>query len=125
MQSFLQPDITVFRQNLSALEEINSRWRLYQKPVFTQNLIIHFLTVLLDVLVANSHALLREEMTTCVYHMASVDMDVFFTQFLPQFVDGQTDIDQGQKTVLKSSFKNDTVSHHQTMYLSFAHYFKI
>ena len=30
-QSFLQPDITVFKQNLEALENLNSKCKLYQK----------------------------------------------------------------------------------------------
>ena len=108
-QSFLQSDITVFKQNLIALEEINSRWKLYHKPVFTQNLIINFLTVLVQVLVNNSHNLLREEITTCIFNMANVDFDAFFNQFLTGFVSNQSDLDDNQKTALKSSFKQDTV----------------
>ncbi len=27
----MQPDIAVFRQNLEALESLNSRWKLYQR----------------------------------------------------------------------------------------------
>ena len=30
-QSFMQPDITVFKQNLITLEELNEKWKLYQK----------------------------------------------------------------------------------------------
>ena len=30
-QSFLQPDISVFKQNLAALEDINAKWKLYHK----------------------------------------------------------------------------------------------
>ncbi len=30
-QSFLQPDIAIFKQNLEALESLNSKWKLYQK----------------------------------------------------------------------------------------------
>lgn len=30
-QSFLQPDITIFKQNLEALENLNSKLKLYQK----------------------------------------------------------------------------------------------
>ena len=33
-QSFLQPDITVFKQNLEALENLNSKCKLYQKVCF-------------------------------------------------------------------------------------------
>lgn len=30
-QSFLLPDIAIFKQNLEALENLNSKWKLYQK----------------------------------------------------------------------------------------------
>ena len=30
-QSFLQPDIDVFRQNLEALQSLNQSWKLYSK----------------------------------------------------------------------------------------------
>ena len=30
-QSFLQPDIAVFRQNLESLEKLNTKWKLYRK----------------------------------------------------------------------------------------------
>ena len=106
-QSFLQADISIFKQNLAALEDINSKWRLYHKSVFTQNLIVQFLTVLLQVLVNNSHNLLKEEITQALYNMASVDFGVFFNQFLIQFLDSQ-ELDSNQKQMLKTSFKTDT-----------------
>lgn len=106
--SFLQPDITVFKQNLLALEEIHARWKLYSKPVFTQHLIVHFLTVLVQVLINNAHNLLKDEITTCVHNMAAVDFPSFFDHFLPQLVAGQTQLDDSQKDALKNSFKTDT-----------------
>ena len=106
-QSFLQPDISVFKQNLAALEDINAKWKLYHKTVFTQQLIVQFLTVLLQVLVNNSHNLLKEEITLALYNMASVDFAVFFNQFLSQFLDSQ-EIDSNQKNILQTSFKTDT-----------------
>ena len=106
-QSFLQADISIFKQNLAALEDINRKWRLYNKSVFTQHLIVQFLTVLLQVLVNNSHNLLKEEITQALYNMASVDFNVFFNQFLIQFLDSQ-ELDSNQKQMLKTSFKTDT-----------------
>merc|ERR1712150_4872 len=106
-QSFLQADISIFKQSLAALEDINTKWRLYHKPVFTQHLIVQFLTVLLQVLVNNSHNLLKEEITQALYNMASVDFNVFFNQFLIQFLDSQ-ELDSNQKQMLKTSFKTDT-----------------
>ena len=106
-QSFLQPDISVFKQNLAALEDINAKWKLYHKSVFTQHLIVQFLTVLLQVLVNNSHNLLKDEITSALYNMASVDFNVFFNEFLLQFLDSQ-ELDSNQKQMLRTSFKTDT-----------------
>ena len=32
-QSFMQPDIMVFKQNLAALEQLNDKWKLYHKVI--------------------------------------------------------------------------------------------
>ena len=32
-QSFLQPDIAVFKQNLLTLEALNEKWKLYHKVI--------------------------------------------------------------------------------------------
>jgi hypothetical protein len=47
--SFLQSDIGVFRQNVQALEQLNTRWKLYSRPVFAETLLAEFLTVFLQV----------------------------------------------------------------------------
>ena len=39
--------------------------------------------------------------------MASVDFNVFFNEFLPQFLDSQ-ELDSNQKQMLRTSFKTDT-----------------
>ncbi|XP_066292131.1 exportin-6-like isoform X2 [Branchiostoma lanceolatum] len=104
-QSFMQPDITIFKQNLEALESLNSKLKLYQKSIFKSSLLFQFLNVLLQVLVHRSHDLLREEIAIAVYNMASVDFDVFFTTFLPQFLSGCEGLDQTQKAILAQNFK--------------------
>ena len=35
-QSFMQPDIMVFKQNLAALEQLNDKWKLYHKVTTTK-----------------------------------------------------------------------------------------
>jgi len=42
-QSFLQPDISIFKQNLEALESLNAKWKLYHKA--TNNLVPIFLPI--------------------------------------------------------------------------------
>lgn len=33
-QSLLQPDINTFRTSLAAIEDLNSKWKLYHKVIF-------------------------------------------------------------------------------------------
>ncbi|CAH1795674.1 unnamed protein product [Owenia fusiformis] len=35
-QSFLQPDIGVFKQNLETLEKLNTKWKLYHKHIYAE-----------------------------------------------------------------------------------------
>ncbi|XP_064178394.1 exportin-6-like [Anguilla rostrata] len=104
-QSFLQPDIHIFKQNLFYLESLNSKHKLYHKKLFCTSMLFHFLNVLLLVLVCRSHDLLQEEIVLAVYNMASVDFDVFYSTFLPQFLSSCHGIDANQRNVLGCNFK--------------------
>ena len=73
-------------------------------------MLLQFLNVLLQVLVAKSHDLLQEEIAITLYNMAHVDFDTFFTKFLPQFLNSCDGIDDNQKSILAQNFKMDKVS---------------
>ena len=85
-QSFLQNDITVFKQNLDALEILNTKLRLYQKEIFKQTMIKHFLCLFIQTLLDKSLNLLQDDIYAIVYNMASVDFPTFVTVFVPQFL---------------------------------------
>ena len=56
------------------------------QPIFTESLIGHFLTVLMQVLMHKSHDLLKEEIILAAFHMANVDfgtVHVLTEQFFP------------------------------------------
>ena len=100
-QSFLQKDISVFKQNLDALEILNTRLRLYQKDIFRQTMAKHFLFLFIQTLLDKSLVLLQDDLYTIVYNMASVDFQTFFDVFIPQFVyncEGLTDIQKNSLT---------------------------
>ena len=82
---------------------------LFQR-LFREMMLLQFLSVLLQVLVSKSHDLLQEEIAITLYNMAHVDFDIFFTKFLPQFLESCDGIDSSQKTVLAQNFKMDKVS---------------
>lgn len=107
-QSFMQPDITIFKHNLETLESLNSKYKLYHKGVFRNSMLGQFITVLLQVLVHRSQDLLQEEITITVYNMASVDFNTFFAAFVPHFLQNMDGLDDDQRTILKENFKTDT-----------------
>ncbi|PIO34203.1 hypothetical protein AB205_0085260 [Aquarana catesbeiana] len=104
-QSFLQPDIHLFKQNLGYLETLNSKHKLYHKKLFRAMMLPQFVSVLLQVLIHKSHDLLQEEIGIAVYNMASVDFSTFFSAFLPEFLTGCQGLDTNQKNVLGRNFK--------------------
>ncbi|KAK2152122.1 hypothetical protein LSH36_339g04009 [Paralvinella palmiformis] len=106
-QSFLQPDIDVFRQNLEALQSLNQSWKLYSKKLFRDLMLFQFLNVLIQVLLHKSHDLLQEEITITIYNMASVDFTSFFETFLLQILNGCEGLDSNQKMILGENFKHD------------------
>uniref|UniRef100_UPI00398EC4A9 exportin-6 isoform X2 n=1 Tax=Pristiophorus japonicus TaxID=55135 RepID=UPI00398EC4A9 len=106
-QSFLQPDIQIFKQNLFYLETLNTKHKLYHKKIFRTTMLFQFINVLLQVLVHKSHDLLQEEIGIAVYNMASVDFNSFYAVFLPQFLGSCDGIDSNQRTVLGRNFKMD------------------
>lgn len=106
-QSFLQPDITIFKQNLEALENLNSKCKLYQKTIFKNSMLLQFVNVLLQALVYRSHDLLQEEITITLYNMAAVDFDSFYSIFLPQFLGGCEGLTGSQKSELGKNFTPD------------------
>ncbi|KAM8779604.1 exportin-6 [Rhynchonycteris naso] len=106
-QSFLQPDIHLFKQNLFYLETLNTKQKLYHKKIFRSTMLFQFVNVLLQVLVHKSHDLLQEEIGIAIYNMASVDFDGFFAAFLPEFLTSCDGVDANQKNVLGRNFKMD------------------
>ncbi|CAL8273014.1 unnamed protein product [Lota lota] len=104
-QSFLQPDIHIFKQNVCYLEALNSKHKLYHRKLFRTSMLFHFINVLLQVLLHKSHDLLQEEITLAVYNMAAVDFDAFYSGFMPEFLTGCQGVDSNQRTVLARNFK--------------------
>ena len=107
-QSFLQQDIEVFRDNIGTLELLNSKWRLYSRPAFKETLLAEFLSVLIQVLVAKSHNLLREEIGVCVFHMAATDLPSFSATFLPSLLHRLEGLDDNQRQCLVGAFRAES-----------------
>ncbi|KAA0706153.1 Exportin-6 [Triplophysa tibetana] len=117
-QSFLQPDIHIFKQNLSYLEILNSKHKLYHRKLFRNAMLFHFLNVLLQVLLHKSHDLLQDDITLALYNMAAVDFPAFYSSFLPEFLNGCQGLDPHQRTTLARHFtpERDLPSFSQGVY---------
>uniref|UniRef100_A0A671RXZ7 Exportin-6-like n=1 Tax=Sinocyclocheilus anshuiensis TaxID=1608454 RepID=A0A671RXZ7_9TELE len=117
-QSFLQPDIHIFKQNLSYLEVLNTKHKLYHRKLFRNTMLFHFLNVLLQVLLHKSHDLLQDDITLALYNMAAVDFQAFYSSFLPEFLNGCQGLDPHQRTTLARNFtpERDLPSFSQGVY---------
>lgn len=117
-QSFLQPDIHIFKQNLSYLEVLNSKHKLYHRKLFRSAMLFHFTNVLLQVLLHKSHDLLQDDITLALYNMAAVDFQAFYSSFLPEFLNGCQGLDPHQRTTLARNFtpERDLPSFSQGVY---------
>ncbi|XP_061716228.1 exportin-6 [Cydia pomonella] len=86
-RALLQPDIELLRININALETLNTKWKLYHKPIFRSEFLGEFLSVLLAGLgEGGARALLRDEALAAAHAMACVDFNAFRLAFLPHFL---------------------------------------
>ncbi|XP_067938254.1 exportin-6-like [Watersipora subatra] len=102
-QSFLQPDISIFKHNLESLEKLNNKWKLYHKTIFLEMMMSQFLNVLLQALVVKSHDLLQDDIIHAIYNMAYVDFGMFYNKFIPAFLKEVGTIDLHQKETLRQN----------------------
>lgn len=107
-QALLQPDVNIFRQSLQSLEQLNVRWRLYQRSIFKVHLLERFLMALFTVLFQQSHNLLADEIAAAVHSLASVNIGWFFQHFLPTFLSSCEGVDDMQRATLLDNFDKST-----------------
>ncbi|KAG1658541.1 Exportin-6 [Nymphon striatum] len=107
-QSFLQPDINIFKQNLRFLDKLNSSCRLYSKCLFKEVMMTQFLKVFIMTLVHKSHDLLQEEIGISIYNMASVNFDHYYNIFIINILSECKDINEEQRNVLVKNLQHET-----------------
>ncbi|EZA61560.1 Exportin-6 [Ooceraea biroi] len=107
-QALLQSDVNIFRQSLQSLEQLNIRWRLYQRAVFKVHLLERFLMALFTVLFQQSHNLLADEIAAAIHSLASVNIGWFFGHFLPTFLTTCQGVDDMQRATLLENFDKST-----------------
>ncbi|KAH0561394.1 hypothetical protein KQX54_016533 [Cotesia glomerata] len=107
-QALLQLDVNIFRQSLQSLEQLNTRWRLYQREVFKNHLLERFLMALFTVLIQKSHNLLADEIAIAIHNLASVNITWFFNNFLMTFLANCECLDDTQRSTLLNNFDKST-----------------
>ncbi|XP_020297915.1 exportin-6-B [Pseudomyrmex gracilis] len=107
-QALLQSDVNIFRQSLQSLEQLNIRWRLYQRVVFKVHLLERFLMALFTVLFQQSHNLLADDIAVAIHSLASVNIGWFFGHFLPTFLTTCEGVDDMQRATLLGNFDKST-----------------
>lgn len=107
-QALLQSDVNIFRQSLQSLEQLNIRWRLYQRAIFKVHLLERFLMALFTVLFQQSHNLLADEIAIAIHSLASVNIGWFFGHFLPTFLATCEGVDNMQRATLLENFDKST-----------------
>jgi hypothetical protein len=80
-------DLRTFGENIRHLESLTAKVRLYSHHAFWPRKAHHLFTIFLTVLVDQTHNLLRDEIIAALFHLASVDFHVFYTDFLSAFLD--------------------------------------
>ncbi|CAG9863214.1 unnamed protein product [Phyllotreta striolata] len=106
-QALLQEDLNVFHLSLAALEELNSKWKLYHKMLFRQQLLCEFLTVLLNCLLDKSQNSLSDDIQLAVYNMAAVNFEDFYATFLRKFVCCMAGVTDEQRNALLTNFHHN------------------
>uniref|UniRef100_A0A2S2PW53 Exportin-6 n=1 Tax=Schizaphis graminum TaxID=13262 RepID=A0A2S2PW53_SCHGA len=99
--SFMTNDISIFSQNLKAIEELHMQWNLYAKEYFKHYFLSKYMTVLLNVMVNKSHTILSDEISIAIYNMASVDFEYFFSKFLPDYLKQTDNLRNDQRQFLR------------------------
>lgn len=84
--SFLQPDLEIFRFNLATLSSWNEKHKFYSRLYDKMEYIDQFMTLFIQILIQKSHDLLREEISSVLYEMATVNYERFCKHFLPKTV---------------------------------------
>ncbi|XP_045536531.1 exportin-6 [Papilio machaon] len=87
-RALLSDDIDLLRTALTALDLLNTKWKLYHKVIFRSEFLGEFLSVLLPGVGAGcgARALVREEAVSAAHAMACVDFAAFRHAFLPAFL---------------------------------------
>jgi enamine deaminase RidA (YjgF/YER057c/UK114 family) len=106
LKSFQSLDITIFRENINYLKELDNNRKIFGREVFVKSMLGAFLNCFLVVLVNKSHTLLREDIISVMYAMNRSSNWVVFEQFLSNFLMQQANLSNDQKgQLIRDSFQ--------------------
>lgn len=85
--ALVQPEISITQTVLQGLNQLHTSRQIFAKAPFEQALRVDFLNALLSMLVNREKELLSEEMYTALFGIVSADVDYFYRQYLPSFLE--------------------------------------
>lgn len=107
-QSFMHPEnIELFRQNVSALEMLHEKFKLFERDSFREKFWKRFLVLFMDTLFNHSLEIINESLFTIIYKLAKVDFFSFYDWFIPNYISKYTRLNNIQCMELISNFKID------------------
>lgn len=86
VSSLRDTEINVVSKNLEHFDNLNSKRKLFSRPVFLQYFYRSFLSSLFNTLLSKSQNILKEEMIKTIYSVASVDFQRYSQQFVIPFL---------------------------------------
>jgi len=108
--SFLQEDVTIYKQSISILQDLNCKLKIYEKihgSLFEENVLFEFVFCFIKVLIAKTHDILTDDLCSVVHQMCLVDFNYFHQVLLQQFLHNLPELTQDQKKTLYKNFKGD------------------
>jgi len=105
--SLEQTDLNVYKNNLLLLDTLNKKCKIFSSSAFA-DWVDPFLYCLFQVLVHGTHDLLRDEIISTIYTLASLNFSGFFANTLPSLIQTLENISLEEKQNLYSHFKQAT-----------------
>lgn len=105
LASFQQlSDLSVFKNNLFFLNDLNKRNRLFSRESIAKNVRPAFLQTLLMLLFGGMHGIVEEDIISFLFELASLDFAAFYSQVLCGTLSGLTGLSNSQKAQLLALF---------------------
>lgn len=103
IQSYKSGDTDIVRQNIIAINNLNSQWKLFENEYFKRSLFADFFVILLRALQSESEGALQEDLQFQLQILILADSDLVKERIVPEFLN-TLHISTDQKNILHRQF---------------------